>query len=468
MLSDDDPMTAGGPISDARPNLLFAFADQLRACSCGCYGNDFVRTPTLDAMAREGLTVGRCYANTPVCGPMRASMWTGLYATQHGAIANDLAAPTDAATLARQLSADGYRVGYIGKWHLDGVPRRKFTPPGERRLGFDDFWAAFNCAHEYFSPFYYRDSEKLIKPIGYEPQVQTELACEFLDASRDDDRPFALVVSYGPPHDPYPQVPPEYRDLYDPGTIPLRPNVEPDADNPLAKGLECRRTLADYHAAVTALDDQLARLLARLDANGQAGNTVVAYGSDHGDMLWSHGLLKKQAPYEESVHVPLVLRGPGVPARRDNVTMMGLVDLTPTLLGLLGVDVPSSMTGRDLSAALRGEAEGPDAVLLSNPLSSDEAGLEHLPEWRGLRTRTHTYVETSPGEAWLLFDDEADPHQLRNLADDPAAASLRGELSSRLRAKLECANDPFLPGQAMLEHFGLAEAWRERNARMFA
>ena len=453
-----------------RPNLLFVFADQLRACACGCYGDDFARTPTLDALAAGGVRATNCFANSPVCGPMRGTMWTGTHPTRHGVVANDLAVRTDLPSLGTSLRDAGYRTGYVGKWHLDGVPRRKFTPPGPRRLGFDDFWAAFNCAHDYFRPYYFRDTGKRIEPGGYEPVVQTDLACQFLQTAKDDPRPFALVVSWGPPHDPYPQVPDEYRAMFDPADVPLRPNVKLDADNILARRLEPRRTLADYYAATTALDDQLARLLACLDAAGLTDDTIVVFGSDHGDMLWSHGWMKKQSPYEESVHVPLVLRGPGLPRGRACDAMIGLVDLMPTFLGLCGVGVPPTVQGRDLSAALRGEtgAESPDAVLLTNQFSSDEGADQHMPEWRGVRTRTHTYVETSPGVAWLLFDDASDPFQMTNLAGRPEVATSQAELSARLSAMLAESDDPFVPGPDLLERMDLAEAWRERNELIYA
>lgn len=453
-----------------RPNLLFVFADQMRAEAAGCYGNGFVHTPALDQLAHEGVRAKHCYATSPVCGPVRATMLTGTHPTTHGVIANDLAIRTDLPSLGTILRDAGYRTGYIGKWHLDGVPRRKFTPPGPRRLGFDDYWAAFNCAHDYFQPYYFRDTPEKVEPGGYEPVVQTDLALEFLEQSKTDDRPFALVVSWGPPHDPYPQVPQAYRAIYAPAEVPLRPNVQPETVNFLARNLDCRRTIADYYAAVTALDDQLARLLAALEAGGQEKDMLVVFGSDHGDMLWSHGWMKKQAPYEESVHVPLVLRGPGLPAGAASDVMIGLVDLMPTLLGLLGVRVPETVEGLDLSAALRGEAgaQSPDAVLLTNQFSSDEASDQHMPEWREIRTRSHTYVETAPGQAWLLFDDVADPYQMNNLAGRGEASDLQRGLSVRLGEMLAASRDRFLSGTELLERMGLVDAWRDRNERLHA
>ena len=438
-----------------RPNLLVVFADQLRADAVGCYGNGVVRTPNLDRLAGEGVLCENAIANYPVCGPMRAGMWTGTHPATHGVVGNDLAVRTDLPTLGTCLRDVGYRAGYVGKWHLDGVPRSKFTPPGPRRLGFDDDWAAYNCAHDYFRPYYFCGDDPTRHEVdGYEPRVMTDLALSFIDAA--DDRPWALVLSLGPPHDPYPQVPEHYRDLYDPATLPLRPNVEPEIDNPLAKGLDCRRTTADYYAATTALDDEVGRLLAAAESD-----TLVVFTSDHGDMLWSHGLMKKQSPYEESIRVPLIARGPMLPRGERVSGLVGLTDLTPTLLGLLDVDVPASMQGQDLNRVLHGDG-GTDALLIANPFSTDEAVDQDMPEWRGLRTTTQTYVETLDGP-WLFFDNAADPYQQHNLIDSIDTA----DWHRRLRSALAAADDPFVSGVDWLDRLGLADAWADRERRVW-
>lgn len=447
-----------------RPNLVLVFADQMRAGMTGAEGHPQAITPTLDRLAGEGALLDRCISNVPVCCPMRGSMWTGVWPTRHAVVSNDLPVRTDVPTLGRSLSQAGYRTGYVGKWHLDGVPRRKFTPPGARRLGFDDFWAAFNCAHDYFNPRYFRDTLDMHTVPGYEPTVQTDLALEFLQSG--DARPFALVISYGPPHDPYAQVPQAFRDMYDPAAIALPGNVRHPIDNPLARSLDCRRVHADYLAAITALDAELARLLAAVDASGTADRTHVVFTSDHGDMLWSHGWMKKQSPYDQSVRVPMIARGPGIAAGTRSSELVGLMDLMPTLLGLLDVPIPDHLHGRDCSSVLRGGAGGRDAVLIGNLHSCDEASMQGMPEWRGLRTPTHTYVEQAPGAPWLMFDDVADPLQLTNLADDPQHASLRAALSSRLARELADHDDPFLPGEALMAQMGLSEAWQYREAHI--
>lgn len=442
------------------PNILIVFADQLRAGMTGAEGDRQAITPNLDRFAASGTRLTNCIANSPVCCPSRGSMWTGTYPITHRVVTNDLPVRTDLPTLATVCRDAGYRTGYVGKWHLDGVPRSQFTPPGPRRLGFDDFWAAYNCTHSYYDTKYYRDTPDLIRDGRYEPTVQTDLAVEFLNGCSGDRRPFLLAVSWGPPHDPYPQVPQKYRDLFDPAVLQPRGNVQPAVENPLARNLDFARTYADYYAAVTALDDEFGRLLAALDATGRDDNTLVIFTSDHGDMLWSHGWMKKQAPYEESIHVPLFLRGPGVTVGKSLDTVIGLVDLMPSVLSLAGLPVPAGVEGADRL----GHADPDAAALIMNLHSCDEAEMQAMPEWRGVRTRHYTYVEQVPGTPWLLFDNAVDPLQLNNLVSRRPETQKR--LALKLKESLSIINDQFLSGPELLKQMHLEAAWEDRQLRI--
>jgi arylsulfatase A-like enzyme len=449
-----------------RPNLLFVFADQMRGQDMGCAGNTAIQTPCLDRLAAEGKRLTHCFATSPVCGPNRAIFLTGTYPTTNRVPGNDLPLPIGLPTLGTIARANGYRTAYIGKWHLDGLPRSKFTPPGSRRHGFD-FWAAYNCDHNYFHPRYYRDSPEAITAEGYEPEVQTDLALEFLQ-TQNGEEPFCLVLSWGPPHDPYDQVPERYRARYDPESLPLRPNMQPNSANPLAIGKECRRTLADYYAAITALDDQMARLLAELDRRDLTANTLVVFTSDHGDMLWSHGWMKKQSPYDEAINVPFLLRQPGriAPGTTSDV-VIGTVDLLPTLAGLLEWERPA-LEGCDLSAILCDErtSHTPESVLVANYIAEDEAVIQGMEVWRGVRTRQHTYVEKPGRIPWLLFDNAADPFQMQNLVAEAQSRALAEHLRSLLSEWLTRTRDPFLSAPEFLAHLGLADAWAERERRI--
>lgn len=450
------------------PNLLFVFADQMRGMDLGCAGNPEVKTPHFDRLAAEGMRFSQAYANCPVCTPSRASLLTGRYPLSCRAIANDLPLPEEEVTLGEILRGHGYRTGYVGKWHLDGVPRARFTPPGPRRQGFD-FWAAWNCAHDYFSGKVFRDTPEPIPLAGYEPAAQTDLAIEFL--SQPDDRPFCLFLSWGPPHDPYEQVPPEYRAIYEGGPpITLRPNVQPIPPGPhdLSGQRDPRATLSCYYAHITALDEQFGRLLAALEQRHLAENTLVVFTSDHGDMLWSQGRMKKQQPWEESISIPFLLRGPGlVPAGSCCDLLFSVVDMAPSLLGLMGLEVPAAMEGTDLSAAMRGEKiPGPSSVFLMDLVAVDEAHRQGLREWRGVRTPRYTYARWAEGGGWLLYDNQADPYQLHNLIDAPEAAVVRREMEALLQEWLYRTNDPCLPGEETLRRLDLVDLWNAREREL--
>jgi arylsulfatase A-like enzyme len=283
-------MTAGRP-QRGRGNLLFVFGDEHRGQALGCADNSGghpdatpvpdVRTPVLDRLAAEGALFTRAYSNMPVCTPARASLLTGCWPQRHRAVGNDLPVDPRSPSIARALGARGYARGYVGKWHIAGIPRYRRVPPGPERLGFDDFWAAWNCHHQYFRPKYFLgDSPDPVVLEGrYEPEVQTDLALDWLRRLHAEapDRPFCLFLSFGPPHSPYRPLPPGMEGRYDPAALALRPNC---ADSP-----QTRRDLADYYAHVSALDEQFGRLVSYLREVGQLDGTLVAYSSDHGSML---------------------------------------------------------------------------------------------------------------------------------------------------------------------------------------
>jgi arylsulfatase A-like enzyme len=457
----------GMPVPPDRPHVLFIFADQMRGMDMGCAGNPDVHTPHMDRLAAEGTCFARAYANCPVCTPSRATMLTGRHALATRVVANDLPLPEDVPTIGTCLHAAGYRTGYIGKWHLDGVPRGKWTPPGPRRHGFDDFWAVHNCSHAYLHAHYFRDAPEPIPIEGYEPSTQTDLLLRFLDER--DDRPWAAFLSWGPPHDPYDQVPASWLRRYDPQALRLRPNVRPipPGAGDLARGREPRGTLAAYYAQISALDAELGRILAYLDAQGLAHDTIVVFTSDHGDMLWSQGHMMKQQPWEESIRVPFLLRWPGrVPAGRTTEGLVGLVDLLPTLLHLAGVPLPSGVQGSDLADLALGRSEyGDESVYLYDLVAVDQSIAQGIPEWRGVRTPRHTYARTRQGP-WLLYDNVADPYQLVNLVGASHAVELQRHLDAEVDRWLRRTGDPFIDGLDLIARLGLAPLWNVREREL--
>jgi len=422
----------------------------MRGQDMRCAGNTDIITPNMDRLAAEGLMFRNAISNCPLCVPARGSLITGRYPLSHKAISNDLPLPAEEIGIAEVLKEEGYATGYIGKWHLDGVPRDKFTPPGGRRQGFD-YWAAWECHHNYFKGRYYTDEPKPIFIEGYEPDFQTTLAIDYI--RRNADRPFCLFLSWGPPHAPYHLVPQKYRDMYDPSKIRLRPNCI-GAD---------RRTIADYYAHITALDYNLGRLLDVLDELKLSERTIVVFTSDHGDMLWSQGKLKKEQPWEESILIPFIIRWRGrIPEGKVTDELIGIVDMMPSLLSLVGARIPDCVEGTDLSKVmLGGKADGRNSVLLTIPLPGGQGYKNGVREWRGVRTKRYTYARLLDGTVWVLYDNEKDPYQLNNLAGKREAESLQEEMEAELQYWLEKTGDEFLPWDEHLKQLGIVELWHE-------
>ena len=389
------------------PNILFLMPDQWRGMDLGCAGNPQVRTPNLDRLAAEGVQFSNAVANCPVCTPARSILITGKYPHATGTAVNDVPLPDHETTIAEILAARGYYTGFIGKWHLEGGKRLPgFVPPGPRRQGFQ-FWAANICSHAYFNQQYFRDDPAPIRMTGYEAFTWTNLAIEFLEKAR---KPFCLYVEYGPPHDPYLE-PPGFEKLYDPEKIQLRKNWKPGAQR-----FGTAKDIAGYYAAIACLDQEIGRLLARLDQLGLRDNTIVLFTSDHGDMLGSQGTFLKRKPWEESVRVPGILRWPaGLRAGRKSDAPFSHVDVVPTLLGLCGGRSPVTMHGYDYSAYLQGRSTRTPEFAHLMIYTKTEAN--EYPPWRGLRSRKYKYARTRK-QPWVLYDLENDPYELNNLVGD--------------------------------------------------
>ena len=445
-------------MSVTRPNILYVFADQMRSTAMGCAGVEKVLTPNLDRFATEGTRFTNAVSNTPVCCPARATLLTGLHALSHEVVFNDKLMRTDLHCIAHCLNDAGYRCGYVGKWHLDTADRGGFIPPGPRRRGFDDFFAASNCNHHYFQAYYYlNDGPKPVWIDGYEPDTHTDLAIRHIQEQAAGNNPFCLFLSWSPPHCPYREAPQKYLDLYPPDRIELMPSAR-DASYLWQRSAEPERmdrikreTVAGYYAHITALDDCFGRLMKAVDDAGIADDTLVVFSSDHGDMLFNHDRGWKCKPWRESIGVPLIVRWPGrVRAGRVAGGPIGIVDHMPTLLSMAGVPIPEGVEGDDLSAFVLGcESAAPESQFLSFPVVPANYS---YPEWRGVVTRTHTYARFRD-RAWVLYDDVADPFQMNNLADSLKHEPLLRELEATLRTWLERTGDPFEPSRVVADKY---------------
>jgi len=431
-----------------KPNVVLVLADQWRAQACGYAGDPNLqgKTPSVDRLAAEGVVFSHAVSCCPVCTPYRASLLTGQYPLTHGLFLNDVCLSTNATSLAQAYAQSGYDTAYIGKWHLDGHGRSAYIPP-ERRQGFD-YWKVLECTHDYNRSFYYAgdDVTRRVWP-GYDVAAQTKDAQAYLSRHAKSNRPFLLVLAWGPPHDPYGTAPERYRQRFDPDGVAVRPNVQGSPN----------KDLAGYYAHIAAMDECLGELLRTLDETGLQENTVVVFTSDHGDMLGSHGMGRKQKPWDEAILVPLVVRGPAVQKRRVIDTPINTPDLMPTLLGLCGEPIPATVQGEDCSGWIRGTGapkDNPVLIACYTPFG-EWTRKRGGREYRGVRSARYTYVRDLQGP-WLLYDNAVDPYQLDNLVGKPGSAVVQAELENELQRLLQKTGDSFLQGSAYVEKWGYA------------
>ena len=221
------------------PNLIYVFADQLRYQSVGYAGDKKAQTPRIDALAQEGVNFTNCVSGHPMCAPYRASLFTGKYSSSTGMVINELRMNPKHTCFGHVLTRGGYDTYYIGKWHLwanelgnHHDPKNSYTPPGEYRLGFDGYWASYGFHHTYWNEYYHENSPRRITVEGYEPDGQTDLAIVKLREASAQERPFALFLSFGTPHDPWKKnnVTERYYWRLQDVDFSLPPNYKPDND----------------------------------------------------------------------------------------------------------------------------------------------------------------------------------------------------------------------------------------------
>lgn len=432
--------------TSTKPNVVFLLTDQWRLQALGYAGNTQVLTPNIDRLASQSCNFTHAISGWPVCSPWRGSLLTGQYPLTHGVFLNDVSIGSNPVGMGEAFKLGGYNTAFIGKWHVNGQGRSNYIAP-EQRLGFD-YFKGLECSHDYNQSRYYEgNDDRICEWAGYDVFAQADDAMEFISKQKEAD-PFMLLLSWGPPHDPYQTAPEAYRSLYKKDEIELRLNV------PSSKAEEAREWLAGYYAHCSAIDKSVGDILCKLKETGQDKNTIVIFASDHGDMLGSQGQERKQRPWEESIRVPFLIRLPGQEGTQVNA-MLNAHDILPTLLGLCDVDIPDSVEGRDFSPVLTDSAIDPSggvALLACFHPFGEFTRQRGGREFRGVRTLRFTYVRTLEGP-WLFYDNEVDPYQLNNLVNDPVHAQKQAELDQILWSLLDAQGDAFEPGTRYLERW---------------
>ena len=420
----------------ARKNVVVFFTDQQRWDTMGAHGNPLELTPNLDHAARHGTHVFNSFTCQPVCGPARACLQTGMYATNNGVFRNGITLNPELPTLGRLFRDAGYRTGYFGKWHLaSGDP----VPPTEQ--GGYEYWLAANTleftSRPYDTMVYDNDGNEVRLP-GYRVDAITDAAIQYIDEHSDE--PFFVFMSLLEPHhqndlDDYPP-PTGYRERYTGKWVP------PDL---AALGGSTHQHLGGYYGMVKRIDEAYGRMLDALESLGLRDETVVLFTSDHGCHFKTRNSEYKRSCHDSSIRVPTVVTGPGFMSGGALPELVSLIDLPPTILDAAGLPVPETMEGRSIKPLVRREiTDWPEEVFVQ--ISESQVG-------RAIRTHRWKYAVTAPekdggkdsnSESYTeveLYDLECDPYELTNLIGLESHREVTQTLRERLVRRMVAAGE---------------------------
>ena len=438
-------------MSEKQPNILFIQTDQLVPGVLSAYGGKVCKTPHIDRLAEEGIVFETAYCNFPLCAPSRFSMASGLLASRIGAFDNAAEFPSSVPTYAHYLRALGYQTCLSGKMHFVGPDQLHGF---EKRLTSDIYPADFEWTADWSAKGFGGATDISVflnsgvcarsVQIDYDEETTNKAVQELYDIARSsDDRPFFLQVSYTHPHDPY-LCTQKYWDLYENEDVPP-PTVgfidEKDNDPHSLRVLKqhgldgndlpddaIMRARRAYLGSVSYIDDLVGRLLDTLEHSGQAGNTVIIFGSDHGEMLGERGLWLKKTFFEPALRVPLIMHAPGRFSPGRVAEFCSLLDLLPTFASL------------GAGGAWQGAVEPLDGIDLTTLIGKD-TGEPQRPVYAELlcegilapifmiRRGRYKFI-TSKGDPDMLFDLEQDPNEVNNLAGEPEHAAVVAELTA--------------------------------------
>ena len=433
------------------------FPDQLRADFVGCYGASFARTPAIDALAAESVLYERALSMHPVCVPARAALLTGCNALTTGIVDNthwlrpdhrDCGMPSWPAL----LSAAGYHTEAIGKMHFipwdisEGFDHRVISED-KRHVHIQDDYGAYLASHGlrklrgWEEEGYVDNRMAAVGAIPTEHQVDAWVggrAVDFLN-NYDSDKPFACMVAFPGPHDPY-NPPREYAEMFDPADMPDPIPGTPDserfrddhirahaggsagvdlADFPLAVK---RRIRAHYCGLITLIDEQVNAILAALDARPDGRNTIVIFAADHGDFVGDFDFLGKNLFFDPAMHVPLIVRVPGGPRGVRVSELVTITDIFATILAAAGVPAPTAKDSFPLPAIAPGGPRRSHALgVVANGICLDDGRYRLSRYDNGLGT---------------LYDLAEDAGEQRNLIDAPSAQGVRGKLDALLASEV--------------------------------
>lgn len=425
-----------------RPNLLIVLTDQLRRHALSCYGDNNIETPHIDKMAEEGVRFSQSCCTYPICVPSRFTFMTGEYA--HSRMVPGISwrmSPAER-TLADEYNEAGYDTIYIGKWHLYGHHHQfetmdwnqiqehsRMTAIPKTHQGRWKKWLGFEYNNAPFDSVYFEDDDPTPQKIdGFQTDGLFDLAFEQLSQRKDQERPFCMVLSVEPPHFPL-GAPEALVEKWRDKVLELAPNVCREGSiAPMEYKHNCeleqvQNDLRLYYAMVENLDQNMGRLEQMLSSLGLLENTNVLLTSDHGEMAGSQNfnLGAKFWPFEESVGIPLIVRGPSVPKGEVISHPTNMEDLFPTFLALSGLPSRPDLQGQNLLEWMENVDQTPTRHGVLLEYVCDHFGVFHGRQWRAFRSKDHVYTvignDYEGGKPWQFYDLREDPHQLNNLIE---------------------------------------------------
>lgn len=452
----------GDSTAEARPNILFVLCDDLRWDCLGCAGHQYLTTPHIDRLAKEGVFFQNAFCTTSLCSPSRASILSGLYAHAHGVTNNFTEYPKDLASFPKLLQMSGYETAYIGKWHMG-------EDNDEKRPGFH-YFATHKGQGKYYDTEFNIDGKRRDVIPGYYTNVVTDLALKWLREQQLHSThgiPWVMMLGHKAPHSFY--FPEEkYQHAFDSIEVKYPDSAFTLDDKPkwikdrlstwhgiYGPLFEWRKKFPDdrpeavkdfaamtraYWGTILSVDDSIGRLIAWLETSRQLDNTIIVFMGDNGLLNGEHGMVDKRTMHEPSIRIPLIVRYPGLtkPDAPKKIAQQVLtVDMAPSLLDLCGVKAPEKLHGRSWKKLVQ---EGSDPAWRKSFLYhyNYEKQFPYTPNVRGVRTDEWKYIHYPHGDGSPdkhlaeLYDLKSDPEECHNLIAKPEQAGRVKELQSEL------------------------------------
>lgn len=426
--------STSAPAADRKPNFLFIYTDDQRWDALGVVQREqgerarfpWFQTPHLDRLAAEGMRFRNAFVTLSLCAPSRAAFLTGRYNHHNGVVNNHTPFPTNSVTHATLLQAAGYRTAYIGKWHHG--QQRGQRPGFDYSASFVGQGRYFDCALEI--------NGKPTPTTGWVDDVTTDYAIAFMKAHRA--KPFSIVVGFKATHGPW--TPPDRakdrfagenaRPVPNLEVQPIYRNEDSRPSAPKKSGSSASNINLNYFRCLSAMDDNVGRLVETLNELGLADDTVVVFTSDNGFYHREHGLSDKRSAYDESLRIPLLVRYPRLvsPGKISDALVLN-IDLAPTYLELAGLPVLGEMQGRSWRPLLAGQPTAWRQAFLAEYFF--EQNFPGTPTLVAVRTHDAKLIRYPGHEEWTeLFDLSRDPYETKNLAADPQSKPLRERMQS--------------------------------------